>query len=176
MMTILGPNWHTYRNVSNVSDMVKFQKMQFHGFYFPLEMVRRDKAGIKFSSHINCNEKNMRVCWCCLVCIWEGHDSDPCCCRERCQEHPMPRWWIVPLTVTSAASFSNNGPVLQRDCDVDYIMANDVLYSGKQQGTHCFHPSSVTSMQRSRSRELTPIGSFWNKALGRQTAVDPVGQ
>lgn len=40
--------------------MVKLQKMQFHGFYFSLEMVRRDKAGIKFSSHINCNEKNMR--------------------------------------------------------------------------------------------------------------------
>lgn len=37
---------------------------------------------------------------------------------------------------------SNNGPVLQRDRHVDYIMASDVLYVGTQQGTCCFQPSS----------------------------------
>lgn len=69
----------------------------------------------------------------------------------------------APMTWVMNSSFncdqchpfsSNNGPVLQRDWDANYIMASDVLYIGKRQRTCCFHPSSVTSMQRSRAWEL----------------------
>lgn len=175
-----APYWNTwlciYRYVWKMSShswwkviykMPKLRKMQFHGFYFPLGMVRRDKAGIKWTLPLSIVMwKTWEVCWLSSVHL------------RRALHRPLVLWGMLsraPMAPMMNRSFNrdrccpfslNNGPVLQWDCDVDYIMASDVLYIGKQQGTRCFHPSSVTSMQRSSSWELTPIGSFWNKAWG----------
>lgn len=54
---------------------------------------------------------------------------------------------------------SYNGPVLQRDWDVDYIMACDVLYIRKTEGTCCFHPSSVTCKGQDHG-DLAQKGGF----------------
>jgi len=78
----------------------------------------------------------------------------------------VPMTWMMNRSFNSGRCCpfsSNNRPVLQRDWNVDCIMASDVLYLGKQQWKCCFLWPLCWGQKHER---------FWNKA--RSDRLQPI--